>query len=151
MGDTLPGAAYSKRKTRRGYQTILAVDPHDGQEWDVLVPDSKLAWVASQGRGATLEFVETVRWSLKNIRHLFRGVRDDDREIDDDGWLCYVSTPSKAYDWKRGIQVPPWENELFLVYMTDERVVYHWAWYDIDGEDPHLPIDHDVRFRERVF
>lgn len=151
MSETLPGANYSKEKARRGYSQLEAIDPHDGNFWKVLLPDKKLAWAAREGKGTALELAYTVRWALCNMCYLFRGVRDDELEIDDDGWLCYVATPPHAYNRRTGAQVPPWPGEVFLVYVTDERVIYHWAWYDCDHQHKNLPIDHAARFTEKVF
>lgn len=151
MADTDSGATYSVRKERRGYTTHLAIDPHTGGEWDVLIPDKKLDWVRKEGPGAQKELAFTVRWSLRNIRHLYRGVRDDDLELDEDGWLCYIATPSRAYNWRTGADLPAWTNELFMVYVTDERIVYHWGWYDCDRHDPTLPVDYETRFTDRIF
>lgn len=151
MADTDPGAEYSIRKERRGYSTLLAVDPHTGKEWDVLLPGLKMDWVKKQGQGAAKEMAFTLPWALRNIRHLHRGVRDDDLEIDDDKWLCYIAAPSRAYNWRTGSECNAWEDELFLVYVTDERVVYHWGWYACDGFDNTLPVDHKTRFKDCIF
>jgi hypothetical protein len=151
MSETHPGAVYSKTKERRGYATLQAVDPHDGGQWDVLLSHDQMDWIAANGKGAARELADTVRWSLLNIRHLYRGVRDDDRDVDDDGWLCYVATPEHAYNWKSGEKVRSWPHQVFLVYVTDERVVYHWRWDDCSEDDPHLPVDYLKRFRDKVF
>ena len=140
-------------KARQGYATVKAKDPHDGREWDVLLPDKRLEWAKRNGVGAVRELAYTVPWALQNIRHMFRGVRDDDCEIDDedDKWLCYVSTPPRAYDWRTGNQVDAWRDEVFLVYVTDERVVYQWSWVKADPNDPCLPIGYLERFKTQVF
>jgi hypothetical protein len=33
----------------------------------------------------------------------------------------------------------------------DERVVYQWKWVKADPENPNLPIDHNDRFKVKVF
>ncbi len=151
MSETLPNDGFEHRKVRNGYMSIEAVCPHDGKIWDVYLSLEKAKWVTSNGMGATLELAETVRDGLRNPRRIFRGVRDDDREIDDDGWLCYISRPSVAYDRKRHVKVPAWDNEVFMIYVTDERVVYHWGWYACDNQDPDLPVDYENRFKKPVF
>jgi hypothetical protein len=35
--------------------------------------------------------------------------------------------------------------------VTDERVVYQWKWVKADPENPNLPIDHNDRFKVKVF
>lgn len=151
MADTAPNATYSVRKERRGYSTILAIDPHTGKPWDVLLSGLKIGDTQKKGLGASRELAFTVRWALQNIRHLYRGVRDDKLDLDEDEWLCYIATPPKAYDWKTGELREAWESELFLVYLTEERVVYHWGWYDCDPHDKTLPIDHENRFTDPIF
>src|SRR3990167_1089392 len=151
MADTSPVAVYVAIKTRRGYVTLPAIDPHTGSQWDVLLSDEKIGWIGKQGIGAARELAFTVPTALLNIRHLYRGIRDDRREVDEDDWLCYISTPSKAYDRKSGACVPAWRGEVFLVYVTDERVVYNWYWDKCDLSSPHLPRDFDNRFTERIF
>jgi hypothetical protein len=151
MSDTTPGCVYSKEKSRRGYSPLPAVDPHDGKTWTVLLPHKMVSWIAARGRGAALELGYTVPWALLNPRHVFRGIRDDDSNIDDDGWLCYVSRPTHAFDWKTHKRGPSWPGEVFLVYVTDERVVYCSTWVKCDPNDPDLPIDFEDRFKVRVF
>jgi hypothetical protein len=143
--------AYSKELKRRGYATVSAIDPNDGGHWDLLIADSKQDWVASQGMGAAKELAFTVRWSLLNIRALYRGIRDVDRDIDEDAWLCYVANPPHAYDHRSHRQVATWPGEVFTVFATDEREVYGWYWCKCDLGDRHIPHDHSTRFREKVF
>jgi hypothetical protein len=152
--ETLPGADYSKRKTRRGYESLLAVDPHDHGEWDVLLSAAKIGQIAQLGKrrpGAIKELIDTVRWSLRGAKHIFRGVRDDKQDLDEDPWLCYVARPSHAFDWKTGERRQAWVDEVFLLYVTDERVVYHWYWDHCDPDNPALPLNYRLRFGKQVF
>lgn len=151
MSDTTPGCQYTKEKSRRGYSSTPSLDPHDGGKWTVLIPHRKMDWVQSRGMGAFSELAYTVRWALLNPCRLFRGVRDDEEDIDDDGWLCYVSRPNHAYNWKTHQKVAPWPDEVFLVYVTDERVVYSWLWVERDPNDANLPINFEDRFKVKVF
>jgi hypothetical protein len=151
MGEAEPSSREPKEKRRRGYSSLDAVDPNDGGKWQVLLPDTKMDFVAAQGHGAAMELADTVRWALLHPRALFRGVRDLERDIAEDRWLCYVATPAYAYDHKTGKKCPPWPNEVFLVFVTEERVVYSWYWCESDGREPHLPVDHENRFLEKVW
>ncbi len=107
-------------------------------------------WVASQGRGAALELADTVRWSLLHPRAIFRGIRDLERDVAEDQWLCYVSSPQHAYDHKTGEKRDAWAGEVFMVFVTDDRIIYGWYLCECDQSDPHLPVDHEDRFRERL-
>jgi hypothetical protein len=141
--------AESKQKHRRGYSSLDAIDPQDGGKWQVLLPNGKMDYVASQGRGATMELADTVRWTLLNPSAIFRGIRDLDKEISDDHWLCYVSRPKHAYNHKTGKKQQTWMGEVFLVFVTDERILYNWYWAECDPRDSGLPADYETRFLER--
>ncbi len=107
-------------------------------------------WVGSQGRGAALELADTVRWSLLHPRAVFRGIRDLERDVVEDNWLCYVSLPHHAYDYKTGKKRNVWPGEVFMVFVTDERIIYGWYWHECDPQESHLPVDYENRFREKV-
>jgi hypothetical protein len=140
-----------KEKHRRGYSSLDAVDPRDGGKWHVLLSDKKMDYVASQGHGAAMELADTVRWALLHPRALFRGVRDLEKGIAEDNWLCYVANAGHAYDHKTGKRRAAWPGEVFLVFVTEERVLYNWYWYEADGHESHLPADYDSRFLEQVW
>lgn len=151
MAETASGATYEKTKERRGYAAIPAIDPHDGGEWDVLISPQLLQQTQRRGMGRTKELADTVRWAVLHPTALFRGIRDIENEIDDDDWLCYVATPPTAYDYKTGDVRDGWSGQVLLVCVNDERVLFNWMWVDCDPENPKWPIDHKVRFREKVF
>jgi hypothetical protein len=139
-----------KEKRRRGYTSLDAIDPRDGGSWQVLLQDSKMDYVASQGHGAAMELADIVRWALRHPTAIYRGIRDLERDISEDDWLCYVTVPQHAYDHKTGDKRPPWVGEVFLVFVTDERIVYCWYWCECDGQQTHLPTDHENRFADKV-
>ena len=146
--DRSPGEP--KAKHRRGYASLEAIDPNDGGTWQVLLADGKMDHVAARGHGAAMELADTVRWTLLHPRAVFSGVRELDRGIAEDNWLCYVAKPGHAYDHKTGKRCPAWPNEVFMVFVTDERVVYNWYWSECDEQDSHLPADYGTRFFEQV-
>lgn len=131
MSDTRAGAKYSKTKERRFYRNIRARDPHDLGEWEILISPDFYEYTQKRGMGKTREFVDIVRQAVLNPRKLFRGIRDDEVDVDDDDWLCYVATPSHAYNYRTGDKCPVvWDKSVMLVYVTDERVLYNWYWAD---------------------
>jgi hypothetical protein len=143
---------YEKTKTRQFYTTIQALDPHDGGNWDLLVSPKTLEWAAKGGAGKAKELAYTVRWSLLHPITVHLGVRDWDREISEDNWLCYVARPGFAYNLKTGDKIiPAWDDEVFLVFVNDERVYYQSYWCKCDAVHSHLPVDYEGRFRERVW
>jgi hypothetical protein len=150
MSQWSPSAGEPKDKQRRGYSSLEAIDPNDGGRWQVLLPHGKMDYVASQGHGAVMELADTVRWALLHPRAVFRGVRELEREIAEDNWLCYVAVPGHAYDRKTGHKRPAWPGEVFMVFVTEERIVYNWYWSECDAGESHLPSDYTDRFLERV-
>ena len=140
----------TEKKQRRGYSSLDAIDPNDGGMWQVLLKDGKMDYVASQGHGAAMELADTVRWTLLHPRALFRGVRELDRDVAEDKWLCYVAVPGHAYDHKTGRKRAAWPGEVFMVFVTEERIIYNWYWYESDRNESHLPDDYENRFLERV-
>ncbi len=150
MASSWKDREYDKKKQRRGYNTVEAIDPHDGGKWDVLLADDKVRWTARQGMGRAKELGYTVRGTLAAPAAIFRGIRFPDLDLEGDDWLCYVGKPKQAFNHRTGEAVPPWPNEVFLVFVTDERIVYHWSWYACDGADARLPEGHEDRFTEKV-
>lgn len=140
----------SGKSIRRGYCPVDAINPADGRKWQVLLSNEHMDYIAARGIGAAMELAHTVRWTLLNPHAIFRGVRDDQKELDEDGWLCYVATPDHAYDYKTGNRRPAWEGEVFTVYVTDENVIYGSRWYEADRSDHRLPEDYGDRFSKRL-
>jgi len=123
-----------------------AFNPIDCQFYKVTVRGTKADWVRQIGVGATKVLHEIVPPTLRNPTAVFRGLRDRDAA----NWLCYVGLPARAYDYETGNRVPPWENEVFLVFVNDNRVVYSWRWEKSDPCDPRLPKGHESRFDRRL-
>lgn len=134
-----------KRKSRRGYSSIPAIDPNDGKPWEVMVSHAKMDLIASRGPMHAKELAWSVREVLSSPHAVFQGVREEGEET----WLCYVGRPRHAFN-KAGQAVPPYRGEVFLVFVTDERVVYNWRWEKCDPSDPKLPEGYAGRFVRRA-
>jgi hypothetical protein len=151
MSET-PTNPYEKKKEREGYVSILAKDIHDGGEWHVLIPASKIGDAKRLGMGFAKELGAIVPAVLRNPKAIFRGIRFDDysnKKSSADDWLCYVGLPTVSFD-ERGSEMGPYENEVFLVFVNLDRVVYHWRWEKCCPDNVTLPVDHQTRFRERI-
>lgn len=136
-----------EKKARRGCSPVKAINPLDGQEWEVFVSAEKVTKTGKKGLGASNELIHGVRHVLAKPKAIFRGIRDRD-EVD---WLCYCGIPPKAYDYKTGEAKPPWPNEVFLVFVNyPDRIVYHWSWHTADLRNKDLPEGYDDRFDERA-
>lgn len=141
--------------TRRNYQAIEARDPHDLGVWDLRISDDKLQWF-SKAFGPPdrdviswklQEFVHCARPTLLAPRAIFKDVRSD---VADRDWLCYCGVPSCAFHAQSGTRRQPWPNSVMLVYVNESREVFKFEWVEADRSEPHLPVDHETRFGERL-
>ena len=107
-------------------------------------------YTASRGHGEPWNWLILFDRTLLHPKAIFRGVRELERDISEDKWLCYVSAPQHAYDYKTGEGRDAWAGEVFLVFVTDERVIFNWYWCEADKYERHLPSDYENRFLEKV-
>jgi hypothetical protein len=137
--------------TRREALSVMAVLPDDGTAIKVTLSHAKLMSVAKRGRGAVLEAAQLVPYTLQRPEAIFRGLRQDTDEPrgSGTGWLCYCSKPVCAYH-RDGTKIAAYDNEVFLVFINADKVVYQWYWHPSDPDDPNLPADHHNRFKERA-
>ena len=98
---------YEKKKRRRGYIALEALDPHDRGTWDVLISHERMDYVANLGKAQAYEAAYIVPQALHAPHAIFSGLRwDEDEARDGMGWLCYVHTPSLAFN-QDGSRRPP--------------------------------------------
>jgi hypothetical protein len=132
---------------RRESSIVKAICPFNGKLWDLRIT-ARLIGHASKIPGRARELAYIVPHILLNPRKMFKGIRDIDKEVEDDNWLCYCCRPDFAYDHRTGEKRKPWLGKTVAVYVNFERVVYNWFWLEADKSNIHLPIDHANRFGE---
>ncbi len=138
---------------RQHYEHLDAINPKDGSKFAVKISHKRMQTVAYRGKGHVLEMAYVLPKVLTEPKAIFEGLcRDKDEPKHDysSGWLCYVGKPSLAY-CSDGREVESWENEMFLVYINDEKVVYSWRWEKAVVDDIDLwSQGHQRRFEKRV-
>lgn len=88
---------------------------------------------------------------LEHPSAIFEGLRrDEDEDAHGNGWMCYCGIPSAAYH-KSGDRTAPWPDEVFMVFLNAECVVYNWYWHKCDDELKDHPAGYGSRFRRRVW
>lgn len=132
-------------KARRNYVFAEAVNPQDGKLWHLLLSHQKMDDTAKRGMLHAKELAHTVPTILRAPRAIFKGIRDEN----DEG-LCYVGVPSCSFRGAEGHRAPPWEKEVFLVFVNPEGIIYNWRWEKRALDNPFLPVDYRTRFRERA-
>jgi hypothetical protein len=87
---------------------------------------------------------------LQKPNAIFEGLRhDDDEDRRNVGWRCFCGLPENSYRTD-GTQAAAYPNQVFLVFVNEDRVAYNWRWEKADPEDPSLPINHEKRFKRRL-
>lgn len=136
-------------KTRREYLAISASDGHGGV-LSVFISHERLVTLGKRSKGQILEAAEIVPAVLQNPRAIFEGFcTDGDEDHRGVGWRCYVGLPDRSYTVD-GQKRPPWEDEVFLVFLNEDRVAYNWRWEKCDLDAPNLPKNYADRFKMRL-
>jgi hypothetical protein len=135
--------------TRRESILIDAVNPVDGAHYKVQLRQERLLAVARRSVGQAKECGYIVPAILQHPTAIFEGIRsDEDEDRRGVGWRCYCGVPSVAYRTD-GSERPAWPNQVFLVFVNEDRVAYNWRWEQADGDEPNLPVNHAERFKRR--
>lgn len=143
------GKAVTKRRVRL---STNAIDPVSGQLMVVEYAHAKLQNCCRGNAGQIHEAANLVPMILLKPHAVFRGLkRDADEPVknNEEGWLCYSGIPTHAYN-EDGTPRGSWPKEVFLVFVSSDKVVYNWYWYESDPSNPSLPKGHKERFRERI-
>ena len=138
--------------TRREGLACEAVEPRSGKRMVVIISQQKLLSLIQRSEGQVKEAAFTVPIILKKPRAVFRGLMrdgDEPRAKGEEGWLCYCGIPDVAYN-ADGSERAPWPNEVFLVFVSGEKVVYNWYWSPCDSQNHELPDGFLERFKERA-
>ncbi len=136
--------------TRREALTVKAVNPEDGSIYSLSVSHAKVVALKTRSIGQVKEAAEIVPLVLQTPAAIFRGLRRDvDEPSTGVGALCYSGVPPFAYA-RSGERRAPWPDQVFLVFVSADRVVYNWYWDTADPTEPSLPVDHETRFQERA-
>ena len=145
-----------KRKERRFYRSVPALDPRDSEPWDLLLPESYLSRFNGRSWAAyTLAYL--VPEVLLHPTAIFMGVREDPT-LDDNMWLCYVGKPSSYYtqpgrpDEGKPVETRPMpQNQVFLVFVTADRVIYTWRREECDHKHKDLPKGYKERYGKQIY
>jgi hypothetical protein len=87
---------------------------------------------------------------LQRPTAIFEGLRrDEDEDRWGYGWRCYCGRPDRAYR-ADGSAIQPYADQVYLVFVNDERVAYNWRWEKSDPENRSLPVDDETRFKQRL-
>jgi hypothetical protein len=136
---------------RRDRITLLAVEPKDGTlTCEVLISYARMQVVGRRSLGHAKECGIIVPAVLQTPTSIFEGLRrDEDEDRWGYGWRCYCGLPAQAFR-ADGTKIPPYRGQVYVVFLNDERVAYNWRWEKADPDDIRLPVDHEIRFKQRL-
>jgi hypothetical protein len=138
-----------ERNQRRKYITVEAVNPQDGKNFGVQICYQRIQAVGRRSKGQAMECGRIVPAISQSPKAIFEGLmRDEDEDRKGYGWLCYCGIPEKACHTD-GSERRAYPGQVFLVFVNDERVAYNWRWEKADIDNPHLPENHEERFKRR--
>jgi hypothetical protein len=128
----------------------MGIDPLTGKLRPIQLDFDKLKHLPRKGAGKVKEAGFVVREVLEKPIAVFRGLkRDTDEPRLGAGWLCYVGRPGCCFE-DDGRSVPPPQNRVFLVFVTDQWIAYNWYWHSADIHEPDLPEGYGDRFQEKL-
>jgi len=130
---------------RRGYGVVEAIDPHDGGRWEMRVSERRMKSVAERSRGQVLELAYVLPEVLRCPTAIFQGIREEGEE----DWLCYCGLPSHGYR-RNGDRISAPEEEVYLVFVSADRVAYNSRWERCDQGNSKFPEDYQNRFDKWV-
>ena len=123
---------------RREPFTLDAFDPLNGT-CEVYIRERRMLTIARLGRWKLLEARELVPEVLSHPSVIFEGLRwEGDEDKDRPGWRCYCAKPTYMYD-RQGNGVNADGNQVFVVFVNDQRVVYNWRWAFASDDDSEVP------------
>jgi hypothetical protein len=76
---------------------------------------------------------------------VFEGLREEQ-----EAGLCYAGVPSGSYT-NQGKKKSPLKGKTFLVFLTEDRKVFHWRWENADSERVGYPENWRARFGSQVW
>ena len=140
-----------RKDTRRQYLTLQALDPATGKlTAEVQISYDRMQVVGRRSLGHAKECGYSVPAILQRPTAVFEGLRrDEDEDPRGVGWRCYCGIPDHSYR-PDGTEAAPYPNQVYLVFVNDERVAYNRRWEKADLEDPKLPIGYETRFKQRL-
>lgn len=140
-----------EERTRRQYLTLMAIEPRDGSlTCEILVSFDRMQAVARRSMGHTKECGLILPQILQTPSAIFEGLRrDEDEDRSGVGWRCYCGIPDHSYR-PDGTEARPYPNQVFLVFVNEERVAYNWRWEKADPDDARVPLDHAIRFKKQL-
>lgn len=128
-----------------------AIEPKDGTlSGEVQISFHRMQTVGRRSMGQAKECGLIAPKIPAQPTAIFEGLRrDEDEDRRGYGWRCYCGVPEQSYR-ADGTAGPPYPGQVYLVFVNEEQVAYNRRWEKADPAAPHLPMDHENRFKQRL-
>lgn len=139
-----------RSKHRRDELWLPAIDPATGKLVQVQISHGRLQAMARFGQAHVLECAYIVPEILERPSAIFEGLKRDQDEdsMGAPGWRCYCGRPSVAFN-RDGSERRPFPQQIFMVFVNQERIAYNWRWEKADPDNLNLPLNCAARFVRR--
>ena len=129
-------------------------DPKTGQTFMSRMRFARLKYLATKSKGFVMEGVELVKQILASPGAVFEGLkREKDEEFCPDGaagWRCYCGIPTHKYLPSGATAACP-PNQMLMVFISDDSVVYFHCWGVSDPQHQEIPFDRKDRFVKQIY
>lgn len=136
----------SKKPNPRGDGILSALDPTDGGEWDLRVSVVFMERCRGISHGELLTLAKTVPHACSQPTRIYQGVRSEA----EGEWLCYCAQPPVRFT-KTGNEVPPNDDDIFLVFVNSDRRIYSFQWEKTPHSNSGIPSNCHARFQRKVY
>lgn len=145
--------AEPKKTSLRG-KYIPAIDPEDGSNIEILIPQRRVQWARRNGKGAIRELATSVATAVHRPQKAYEGIRheydnDESPHAESDGWRCYVGGQGRGHNYITG-RVIDKSGQVLLVFVNQDAIIYNHRWEKEDPDKPGCPIDADRRFTREL-
>jgi hypothetical protein len=110
-------------------------------------PDGLMEHLVNTGSRSKIEEA----WLIPDICQTPTAIWRDWDRAGTEGYFCYSGVPLGAFatEHQKTLQIP--KEKVFLVYLTDQFEAVKWCYCQADPNRPGFPIDHEIRFGERLW
>ena len=144
----------AKKPTYQNGELRYAAFHPSEKPFAVRITQRKLQQWASLGEWRLKELEVSVSEVLEQPDAIFEGLRkeeDEHKGPDGAGWWCYAGIPSTRFVDSGGGARKPGDNEVFLVFVTDQDVAYNVRWEKVESNQEWLRAEHPERFQRQIY
>lgn len=119
---------------RKGYESLNALDPNSQKTREAFIAKIQIEHLLKWGPATRYYEILSVAEVLEQPTSVHKGLNREGKE----NALCYVGKPHRFGD---GWNSPGFPGMVFLVFVTDDDVIFEWRWEAEDSQRAGYPCD----------